>query len=348
MSKPPKMPSYLSVAEDYLLHPGDYVKNITVTIKFKQRCLKTYQTVRSDDPQAEPLGEYLRQLHKYVDRYLRSKYKPSHQSFAYTKDRNILMCVSEHLHSDTFLKTDISNFFGSIQLEKMIERVNRLKVSNRFREHLDNFIGACFYKEKPKKRLGKHPASAEPPVEIRPELPLGFVSSPTLSDLFLTDLDLEMQKDSRFTYTRYADDFLISASGPNALEVLAEAKAHLIALLTPLCLNLNEQKTHFFTLKEPGASIRFLGVNLVKTNGNENRITISDCYLRETSYLFAFWHKRWKAGKTNERETQALFSRIAFIRQISLASLQKLKRIIFVKTGYQGELTRDDAMKWDG
>ncbi|MTS16795.1 hypothetical protein GMD58_15740 [Ruthenibacterium lactatiformans] len=47
-------------------------------------------------------------------------------------------------------------------------------------------------------------------------LPLGFTSSPVLSDLYLVNLDRKYQADKTITYTRYADDFVVSASGPEA------------------------------------------------------------------------------------------------------------------------------------
>ena len=139
----------------------------------KLRHLATYQ--------ATPEGRALRRLHTDFARFLSKKYRQAESSFAYAKGKNIQDCVSEHLYGSVFLKTDIHAYFDSISCDKMLEILQPLGVEND-PEKLKLFTAACFYDEK---------------------LPLGFTSSPLLSDLFLVSLDKKYQKNQQITYTRY-------------------------------------------------------------------------------------------------------------------------------------------------
>ncbi len=299
----------LPFGDDYLLHPEDYVRTFDVTINGKLRHLKTYK--------ADEKGWNLRRLHTAFSKYVSGRYVHARSSYAYVKKKGILDFVNRHLENDCFLKTDIHAYFDSIKEDDMVMRVRKLRMPGMDRDVIARLTRACFNEG---------------------TLPLGFTSSPVLSDLYLVSLDRKYQKNTDVTYTRYADDFLISASGPDALEKLSLFQTELREDLKALGLELNKKKTYYRQFLKPGDAIHVLGVNIVKTEGAKNRVTISDRYVRETSKALCAWLDKEPAVKTSEELSQ-ICGKIGFIKYCSPDSFQKLEKMIRIKSGYSGALT---------
>ena len=306
---------FIDAAEGYLQTPEDYIRFFDVTINGKLRHLVTYQPNEK--------GRSLRILHTNFSEFLSTKYRQARSSYAYAKGKNILNCVNRHLQGEVFLKTDIHAYFDSITYDRMISRIKKLRFTEK--QDMDTvslLTKACFYQGR---------------------LPLGFTSSPILSDLFLVTLDRRYQKNKQITYTRYADDFIISASGPDARASLVSFRLELEKDLDALDLQLNRKKTYIRNLKEVGDSIHVLGLNIVRTETGTNRITISDKFIRETCKFLCAW-----LCKTDEEQTQEefskLFGQISFIKQCSPDSYEKLRKMTKIKCGYDGPLTAKALM----
>ena len=297
----------LETAVDYLKCPDAYIQTMNVTINGKLRHLITYQHTAK--------GRNLRILHTNYARFLRSKYQQASSSYAYAKKKNILDCVSRHLNNDTFLKTDIHAYFDSVSYDKMIARIRKLRIPKEDREAVSIITQACFYDG---------------------HLPIGFVSSPVLSDLFLVSLDRKYQKDKEITYTRYADDFLISASGPEAHRRLSAFRLILEADLDKLDLELNRKKTYIRHLKQSGDAIHVLGLNIVKTDAPKHRITISDRYIRSVSKELCNLLIEHHEGDLDAALSK-VYGQIMFIRNCSQSSFVKLQKMVCVKSGYNGD-----------
>ena len=151
---------FLDVAAEYVNSPEEYVRFFEVTINGKLRHLVTYKP--------DEKGKNLRKLHSNFAKLIESSYRHAHSSFAYKKGECFLSCVQCHLEGEYFLKTDIHSYFESITYDNMIKRIHRLRLHNADLNEINLITKACFY--------NRH-------------LPLGFSSSPVLSDLFLSSLD---------------------------------------------------------------------------------------------------------------------------------------------------------------
>ena len=157
-------------------------------------------------------------------------------------------------------------------------------------------------------------------------LPLGFASSPAISDFFLHEVDRRMSMVSGIVYTRYADDFLISSMNIGAQFVLENAYKVLRGEVERLGLELNDEKTFYRPLKNVGDSIHFLGLNLVRTGYPFNRITVSNSYIRETSKQLA-----GAIMNADQKAYEAVRGRIAFIAMCSDESMEKFKKLVSLK-----------------
>ncbi|MBQ9849330.1 MAG: hypothetical protein IJO36_01375 [Clostridia bacterium] len=304
-----KIDKLIRVAEGYIANEDAYIRHFVVVINGKRRKLATYANSEN--------GNALRELHTYMASFIRRLYQQSNASFAYAKGKNIIDCIKVHIRSDVFLKTDIHSYFNSITFEGAERVLNRHKTYQKNSDSMGILLKACFYNGR---------------------LPLGFVSSPVISDIFLVALDRKYSKRKDILYTRYADDFIISARGENSVSVLDEVRETLSDDLGKQGLFLNTKKTYIRTLKQAGDAIHLLGVNLVKTENEENRITVSDRYIRETSKGFS---DLMNFNGDIEEKTElcnTVCGQISFIQMCSQDSLNKLQKMVRVKCGYSGSL----------
>lgn len=143
-------------------------------------------------------------------------------------------------------------------------------------------------------------------------LPQGAVTSPTLSNLLMVHVDHEItkalaEKDHRLTYTRYADDILISHEyqfDPNEI----------IALLTPIlnrsCFELKTEKTRFGS-----ASGRNWNLGLMYNQNNE--ITIGHMNKQKLRAALFNYLTRIAAGEQIPfSETYRLQGQLSYLRSV--------------------------------
>ena len=287
----------LAVANGYLADPDKYTKVHVVPMNGKVRRLRAYADTKE--------GKKLRELHEMVARFIWDSFQTSNKSFAYKKNRNIVDCVSAHTNSKGFLKTDIHAFFDSTKLSTFLQMFFRLPKYMMDKHKLTPILSACFYDG---------------------TLPLGFVSSPAISDFFLNELDRRMAMINGIVYTRDADDFMLSTASMASQMTLESAFKVLKGEVQKLGLELNEKKTFYRQLKEEGDAIHFLGLNLVRTAYSYNRITVSNSYLKQTSMELAS-----AIEKVDQKAYEAVRGKIAFIAMCSEDSLEKFKRLVEIK-----------------
>jgi hypothetical protein len=287
------------LAKNYISNPDTYVRVHSVKINGKLRNLRAYKD--------SPNGAALRLLHQKIAEFISSCYTSAESSFAYKKGCNILSCIKQHERSSTFLKSDIRAYFDSISYEKMWNKLKEISVFQENNELLSTILQACFYEDK---------------------LPLGFCSSPVLSDFYLTELDRKFEILPDVIYTRYADDFIISSTACNAEKILKQTREALWDEIENFGLDLNEKKTYIRALKTTGDSFHALGLNLVFIDKNKNRITVSDGYLRETCKLLAQYTQ---PNVEEEIPKNVILGKINFIREASQESYQKFKKLVKIK-----------------
>lgn len=292
---------YQEIAKHYLENPAEYVQEFVCTINGKLRHITTYAKGEK--------GWSLRRLHNWVAADIQGRYRSSSCSFAYKKGSNILKCVMAHADSTAFLKADIHAYFDSVRLDLLLKRIMKSSVCRQYRKEYETLIKACFHDGK---------------------LPIGFVSSPVLSDIYLIGLDNRYAKMEGICYSRYADDFLISS---DSCDVLRKVREQLEKDLSAYELELNHKKTYIRELKCPGASIHVLGVNIVREESGPNRITISDRYLRETSMKYGEWKENRISAEGQKVLLPKLKGRMQFVRDCSEESYQKLRKMVLIKCG---------------
>ena len=261
-----KMPifskSTLSTAIDYSKSPKKYVEIFYLSVRGKKRRMVRYKN--------NEFGKRLKIVHQNILNFLNNALPSSGDSFAYKEKISIKDCVNKHINSNVFYKIDIKKYFGSIGFYKCISKIiNQLQdnlTKNQIFGDFDNelketksILKCCFYDYR---------------------LPLGFITSPKISDFYLNDFDRQIVmafKKDNYKYTRYADDILVShTSSLNSVE----CEKLISRLLTKNGLKINNRKKLFRTLKNEGDSFKFLGLLIVKRN-DKNIIKISNNFWKQ-------------------------------------------------------------------
>lgn len=121
------------------------------------------------------------------------------------------------------------------------------------------------------------------------KMPIGLITSPILSDIYMKEFDIEFTKElgKGYVYTRYADDILISFPDIIGLEEEMRINSLLKEKLDILGLKTNHRKYIKKTLEDRGDYIKYLGLNIVKsqegnivTVGKSYKNYIAKCYLK--------------------------------------------------------------------
>lgn len=156
----------------------------------------------------------------------------SPQSFGFVAGRSTksLLMVHQANKSEHYAKMDIHNFFGSITMDMFLTSLSQIYPFNEWMQYdylKRNLIKACdllFY---------------------HGSLPQGAPSSPWISNLVMMIFDYQISNalGSRFVYTRYADDIIISSRGYISPDILKTVRETLLQCSLPL--QLNEKKTRF-------------------------------------------------------------------------------------------------------
>ncbi|EMQ2082834.1 TPA: reverse transcriptase domain-containing protein [Yersinia enterocolitica] len=136
-------------------------------------------------------------------------------STAFKKDFCYFDFFKPHIGNSLFLRLDIKSFFHSINIDKLKDVLNKYveddfideKKNQKIIDSVINIISLDItLNSKNKYYINKK------------IIPIGFSSSPLISDLYFRRIDILIQKiclKNSITYTRYADDLLFSAAHEN-------------------------------------------------------------------------------------------------------------------------------------
>lgn len=158
--------------------------------------------LRRIDAPCDELKTALREFKSILEQYFFATYHTS--AFAYVQRRSTIDCVKRHQSNQSrwFLKLDFSKFFPSTSwafLTNMLYQTfplcEYIKVGHGFREEFEKSLSLCF---------------------LNGGLPQGTPTSPMLTNMMMIPIDYHISKMCRehspkLTYTRYADDILISS-----------------------------------------------------------------------------------------------------------------------------------------
>jgi hypothetical protein len=270
-------------------------------------------------------GVCLRKLQRGIVDKLGKLIRLQDSSYAYKRNCSALECVKIHLNSRYFYKIDIKNFFNSISksvIKKIIKchfcddknkayEQNVVKGKSNYRSKIiDSWTGIteitnmCF---------------------VNGRIPLGFVSSPSLSNLFLDFFDQRIEhKYPNYIYTRYSDDILISADNPINI---SEVSKYIKEELGYMGLQINVKKEMNISLDNMGDHVKYLGLNIVK-EGDSNYITIGQRYIRELSKNL----ENYINGKGILKSSQ-LIGKLDYLKYISEKNYAEVFKVFQIKTG---------------
>lgn len=269
--------------EEYLKNPDKFVYPFEIKEKNKTRTIITYEK--------DINGEMFRGFHEQLLVELENNFKSSNLSFAYKKGYCTKDAVEKHLKSDLFIKLDISSFFESISFEEFKDKIKSTNFDIKSLE-------CCFYKD---------------------NLSLGFVTSPKISDIYLHNLDTQIEekinhivKIDKYSkkgliYSRYCDDILISSYGFEDFGELYNLKDFIIKKLKEdFDLEINKKKEKEFNfISMKNTSVTFLGLSIVRDkDNNKNYITVSKHFILGTLDLIS----RYKNKKEELSKIEKLLS----------------------------------------
>ncbi|MBL0664944.1 reverse transcriptase domain-containing protein [Aeromonas caviae] len=211
------------------------VEKITVENKIKKQHRLFFR-------QSEKLKKYLR----FVDRViLRNLAKDNDVVHSFTKDKSTLTAVSAHSNNDYFFQTDISSFYSSITKDdvlRILKRdINLIPIVD-ISDYIDFLVSIMTYDG---------------------VLPVGFSTSPQISNAFLFEFDGELNEICRrrnIIYTRYADDIILSGMDLDHLKDMSSIIDTLIFKLFSGQITLNKGKTK---LTWKGNKVKILGLTIL-------------------------------------------------------------------------------------
>lgn len=272
-------------------HPDIVVRHIKT--KNKVRKIITY---RSEDCE-------LKQKHRKINSFLQSRFIPSVFSKGYVKGRSIYDNALAHMYNDYFIMLDIKDFFPHIchkQLsEKIFHEINLVKVDQISKKECNDIIECCSITTR--------------------GLPLGFITSPILSNIYLKEFDcalygyLKKSGLDNIIYTRYADDIIVSFKS-DSVTMLTEVETKIIdtvsSLLSRYGLQLNNKKTRSYNLNISN-HVRITGINITKAHDGYRHLSVGRALKNEL-----FWDAIRCLENPNEEDVQRIKGLQSFVLSV--------------------------------
>lgn len=227
-----------------------------IKTKKKTRKLATY---RADDCD-------LRIQHEKINDFITARFIPSIFAKGYVKNRSIFHNAYAHMYNDYFIMLDVKDFFSHICHKQLSDRLYyelNIAASGQINKSECNYIvDTCSISSR--------------------GLPLGFITSPILSNVYLKEFDgifygnLKKLSLSNPIYTRYADDITVSFKY-DSIEKPEEIESKIIdtasRLLSRYGLQLNKAKTRSYNMNISN-HVRVTGVNITKNPDSGRKLTV--------------------------------------------------------------------------
>lgn len=187
--------------------------------------------------------------------------------FSYLKGVSAFDAVEKHSRSKYFFQTDIVSFFPSIDTELIRNTI----------------LGSC--SKSPIQDVESILSRVLEFVVVNNALPMGFSTSPTLSNACLFDFDVILEgycQSNNLVYTRYADDITISSESQENIEGIALKVDALLNELFGGKLALNQSKSKSTHV---GRKIKILGMVILPTG----KITVDIKFKNDLEVLLHFY-----------------------------------------------------------
>jgi hypothetical protein len=164
--------------------------------------------------------------------------------FSYRKKVNVFDCVYPHRDNPFIFKTDIKNFFPSFSrdfIESKLANVFKDFIISDINEHLLKIVDLVCYND---------------------FLPVGFSTSPSLSNILFSDADNKLKSFSLsngYIYTRYSDDIIISSKKEiHKNDIFTEVQRIINSECDSFILNFDKTK-----LLKKGGVRKIMGVSIM-------------------------------------------------------------------------------------
>lgn len=250
--------------------------------------------------------KYLRFIDKVILRYLAKDDDVVH---SFIKGKSTLTAVQAHAANKYFFITDIQDFYSNIttnNVRTILTRDASLVPISDFEDFLDTIVGMTTFGG---------------------SIPVGFSTSPQLSNSFLFEFDSEVKSfcnDHGLIYTRYVDDIIISGSSHDDVSSLKDQLPLFLKEYASSRLALNVSKTHITKI---GNKVKILGL-VVLTNG---KITIDVKYKKKIESLIHFYitnKEKYEKHLNNSLDggERSFFGLLHYARSIDPDYIEKLQR----------------------
>jgi len=229
--------------------------------------------------------------------------------YSYRKGKNTLDAIKPHASNKFFFQTDILNFYSNIS-QTDIEKVISFNLGNIPINDIDIYRNRIFEI-----------------VTIDGKLPIGFATSPLISNSCLLSFDNALQAyclKHEITYTRYSDDLIFSTSNDAALFDFEITVTKFLNKYFDSSLVLNPTKTKH---THKGKKVKLLGLVILPTG----RITIDIKVKRKVEALLHFYINDKKkftelAGDGYEAGLEKISGQLNYINMIDPKYLDKLRK----------------------
>ena len=183
-------------------------------------------------------------LQKHISNLLSNKIELNNASIAFRKNLSYLHLFEPHRKNYHFLRLDIRSFFHSIEVDDIRDIFKSYIPDDEYIDKgkkqslLEAFINVITYtvpnNSKNEKFRGKQ------------ILPMGFSTSPIISNIIFRKLDVQIQKlcaERGIEYTRYADDMLFSSAKKSTYVHSDNFIREIQIIIFQMKFKLNEHKT---------------------------------------------------------------------------------------------------------
>jgi RNA-directed DNA polymerase len=198
---------------------------------FQTHLVMSYIKKNKSTKQLVPISQELRDYHTFLNNILFNYMNVSNCVYSYQQNKSVFNTVSLHKDSKSYFKTDIKSFFKSINrelvLKCLINNISRYPVDENIKNYLEKIVDLVVYDN---------------------HLPVGFVTSPGISNAILYDFDNVLEEYCQLhhiIYTRYSDDLIFSSNNHTVLENLQQVIIQSLSSLYGDCFILNQEKTSF-------------------------------------------------------------------------------------------------------
>ncbi|MCP6697364.1 reverse transcriptase domain-containing protein [Pseudomonas donghuensis] len=269
-----------------------------------------YRTFVFNKKDVYEAGAELKVYHKFLNLFIFQWLEFNERCvYSYRKGMNVVDAVKKHAGSKHFFQTDLNNFFGSVSgklvRECILRSLERVPISDAGL-YIDRIVEL---------------------VTVEDKLPIGFSTSPSISNACLLPFDNAVEKyceEQGLIYTRYSDDVIISGSD-NKLYGTEKVIESILEELFQREITLNASKTKFSSV---GNKLKVLGM-MILPNGS---ITIDTRLKSDIEVMLYFFikDKHRFIDKVDAEGTAAALAKVSgylnYINTTDQVYLNKLRK----------------------